>query len=277
MFKGDQTACKAFLRQGYRYYIYVLRRPDGRPFYVGKGIGDRAFAHENEARHPNDFRSNAHKLNVIRSIWREGAAVGYEIDSVFESEQEAYVRETALISQYKRLHEGGPLTNRAAGGGSILGPAPISKEKHSATLAGSPADNPERATLNEFVLSIAPMRSVILKPVSQFVARPSQPYPGKTMAPTLRQMVALVASASANGIRLDGACIVPRRVEVFGVKALVENGVSCDLVTSGAAVLNSAPNPADETFSLTAEQTRGAVGMVGRKKCFDLGAISSIA
>ncbi len=152
--------------------IYVLRRPDGRPFYVGKGIGDRVLAHENEARHPNDRKSNAYKLNVIRSIWRSDEAVVYEIDFITEDEDAAYARESEIISKLKRLHEGGPLTNLASGGGSSFGVAPVSKEQHSATLGGIPDDNPDRAILNVFVLCIATMNSVILLPVGQFTFKP---------------------------------------------------------------------------------------------------------
>lgn len=274
MFKGDQAACKAFLRTVSGYYVYILRRPDSRPFYVGKGTGHRVFAHENEARHPNDFSSNAHKLNVIRSIWRSGSNVEYEIDSIFDREADAYQRETALISFHKRIHEGGVLTNRAPGGGSESGLAPESKEKHSVTLGGIPEDNPERATLNKFVLGIATMSSVVLKPISQFVVRPTRPYPGKTMGPTQRQMVALVASAAANGINLDSACTIPRRAEVLGVRGMIENGVSCDIATSGVASVIAAANPRDEVFNLTADQARAAVNWVGQKKCADLGVTS---
>lgn len=117
LFQGDQTGCKSFCRTRVGHYVYILRRPDGRPFYVGKGVGDRAFQHENEARHPNNYKSNAHKLNVIRSIWRDGAAIRYEIDFWGEDAQAAYERECALISTLGRLHEGGPLTNRHPGGG----------------------------------------------------------------------------------------------------------------------------------------------------------------
>ena len=59
-----------------------------------------------------------------------------------------------LIGMIKRLHEGGPLTNRDPGGGSIGGRAPASADRHSATLGGIPTDNPDRAVLNRFVLSI---------------------------------------------------------------------------------------------------------------------------
>src|SRR4051812_16132486 len=110
---GPLTTCRDFVRSSNQHYVYILRRPDGRPFYVGKGVGNRAFEHENEARHPNDRRSNAHKLNVIRSILRAGASITYEIDFVSIDSAAAYARETELIGLFKRLHEGGPLTNLA--------------------------------------------------------------------------------------------------------------------------------------------------------------------
>jgi hypothetical protein len=59
---SDQSARRAFLRGFQGHYVYVLRRPNGRPFYVGKGYGDRVFQHENEARHPNERWSNAYKV-----------------------------------------------------------------------------------------------------------------------------------------------------------------------------------------------------------------------
>jgi hypothetical protein len=92
------------------WYVYILRRPDGRPFYVGKGIGDRVFHHENEARHPNDRRSNPFKLNVIRKIKKDGGQLVYEIDLVAADEEAVLAREMFLINKLKRLHEGGPLT-----------------------------------------------------------------------------------------------------------------------------------------------------------------------
>ncbi len=276
LFIGSQQQCKEFLRSQPGYYVYVLRRPDGRPFYVGKGVGDRVFHHENEARHPNDWRSNAYKLNVIRAIWKSAATVQYEIDHLGDDETVAFAREAELISALKRLHEGGPLTNLAPGGGTVGGIAPESREKHAATLGGIPDDNPERATLNGFVLGIADMRSVILKPISQFRPRPTQKYPGKTMGLTLRQAAALVASAAANGLAMDGPCDIPRQVTVEGVQGFVENGVSCDIMTSGAATLLLAANPADEIFQLTAERARKVVGLVGRRKCADLGIVIGI-
>jgi hypothetical protein len=277
-FTGSQADCQQFIRDCVRpHYVYVLRRPDGRPFYVGKGGRDRAFAHENEARHPNDWRSNAYKLNVIRSIWRDGGAIIYEIDFITDDEAAAYAREAALIGQLKRLHEGGPLTNLAPGGGSLQGAAPASKARHSATLGGAPTDNPERAILNRFVLGIATMRSVVIKPSGQFVARPTLPYPQKSMELTLRQAVALAAAAAANGVFLSETCVIPRRVTVEGVNGLVENGVACDIITSGSGALISAPDPGDEAFRLSSDQARAVVGWVGLRKCVDLGVMPASA
>lgn len=274
VFFGDQSGCKAFLRSASAHYVYILRRPDGRPFYVGKGVGPRVFQHENEARHPNNRMSNAYKLNVIRALWRAGAQPIYEIDFVTDSAEEAYVREAELIGALKRLHEGGPLTNLAAGGGSTAGPAPLSVEKHSATLGGIPDNNPERATLNGFVLSIAQMDSVVVKPVGQFIARPTVVFPNKTRTLSLRQAVALVASAAANGIAMDGECRIPRKLIVDDVAGLVENGVSCDLLTSKTVTIISTGDPADELFELSSQQARAVVGMLGTRKCIDLGIVT---
>lgn len=276
LFYGDDVGCKAFLAKQLAHYVYILRRPDGRPFYVEKGFGPRVFQHENEARHPNNRLSNAYKLNVIRSIWRSGLKPIYEIDFVTASPEEAYTREAALIGLLGRLHEGGPLTNLAAGGGSTAGPAPASVERHSATLGGIPDDNPERATLNGFVLSIAHMDSVVVKPVGQFIARPTVRFPNKSRKLSLRQAVALVASAAANGISLDGACEIPRRLTVDGTDGLIENGVACDLLTSGAVEVVTASEPANESFALTIGQARSVVGMLGHRKCADLGVVSGL-
>jgi hypothetical protein len=271
LFVGGQDECKAFIRKHSDYYVYLLRRPNGQPFYVGKGTGDRVFAHENEARHPNDRRSNVYKLNVIRSIQKSEYAVQYEIDFISSDEDQTYAREAELIRNYKRLHEGGPLTNLAPGGGTSSGAAPASKEKHSATLAGIPDDNPERATLNGFVLSIANMKSVVVKPTNQFTPRPTLRFPNKSRSPTPRQAVALAASAAANCLSIDGPSQIPRKLSIEGVDGLIENGVACDIITSGMASLIKAADPADECFDLTPEQSSKVIELVGQRKCINLG------
>ena len=275
LFVGPQKACKAFLRNHTTSYIYILRRPDGRPFYIGQGSGSRVFFHENEARHANNWKTNNHKLNVIRSIWKAGSAVTYEIDFVSDDKVVINKREEELIGLFGRLHEGGPLTNRAPGGRSLNEPSPFSKEKHKTTLAGIPDDDPERAILNRFVLAIAPMRSAVLKPLNRsFIPRKTQRNRAR-LSPSLRQAAALTASAAANSLFLDRRCTLPRLMEIEGVKGFIENGVACDIVVSGMAEVIPATNPADEVFRLSAHQAKAVVDLIGLQKCIDLGIVRS--
>lgn len=271
LFIGDQAGCKAFLRGNTSNYLYILRRPDGRAFYVGQGAGPRAFFHENEARHANNWKTNDHKLNVIRSVWKAGQALVYEIDFVSGDLSAINDRETELIKLYGRLHEGGLLTNRAPGARSLQEASPFSKAKHAETLSGEPENDPERAALNKFVLAIAPMRSSVLKPLRRSIIPKATQRNRATFPQSLRQAAALAASAAANGVMLNEACTLTRRVEVDGVKGFIENGVSCDILVSGMATLISASDPLDEVFELTAEQVKMVCGLIGLRKCMDLG------
>lgn len=60
-----------------------------------------------------------------------------------------------------------------------------------------------------------------------------------------------------------------------GVAGLVENGVACDILTSGLGSVPSVRNPAEEIFQLTTDQARQAVGLIGLRKCADLGVIEA--
>src|SRR3546814_10680157 len=148
LFDGNRENADRYLKSlAGRFYVYVLYRPDGRPFYVGKGQNRRALEHEAEARRAHPFgESNPFKCNVIRKIILKGGGIRYVIDSTYEISDElnCLKREAALITQYKRLHEGGPLTNLAGGVGNLSGSSPFSLERHAATLSGSPANNPEQ-------------------------------------------------------------------------------------------------------------------------------------
>jgi hypothetical protein len=73
---------------------------------------------------------------------------------------------------------------------------------------------------------------------------------------------------------MDGACQIPRRLDVEGVAGLIENGVSCDLLSSGSVTLLPAHRPEDEQFSLSAPQARAVVGLIGQRKCVDLGVLT---
>lgn len=257
-----------------RFYVYVLCRPDGRPFYVGKGINRRAFEHELEAlrNHPLG-ESNPIKCNVIRKIVRDGVAITYRIDSFYEQDQEirCLEREAALILEHRRLHEGGILTNLAGGLGNMSGAAPFSLERHAATLSGEPDDNPDRATLNRFLRGIGPVSSVPIKPLRQ-ISRilPTTPHPNPR-SPSVRCAYALIASASATGKRFVPDVSVRRTFIYQGVEAIIENGVARDILKAGLADLVAATNPRDEEFRLSAAQVAVLVSLYGKDELAERG------
>lgn len=81
-----------------RFYVYVLCRPNGDPFYVGKGQDARVFDHDAEARRGH----KCHKCNVIRKIWKQGGQVQRYIVFETDDEQEAFNYERELITLYGR-------------------------------------------------------------------------------------------------------------------------------------------------------------------------------
>lgn len=105
------------------YYVYILSKPDGTPFYVGLGCGRRVFKHEWDARKSG---KNVHRLNIIRQIRAAGGEVGKAIDSWHDDLKSASDREIALIASIGRQDLGtGPLVNQTSGGNFTwkLGPA----------------------------------------------------------------------------------------------------------------------------------------------------------
>lgn len=274
-FEGNKAAAEIFLKAHMgKFYVYLLCRPDGRPFYVGKGVNRRVFEHEAEAlrNHPIG-ESNPFKCNVIRKIFRENSVIRYQIDSVYEvdAQMRCLEREASLILEYRRLHENGILTNLAGGVGSMSGAAPFSLDRHSATLSGEPENNPERATLNRFLLGIGPVSSVPIKPVRQITRiLPTTPH-SNPRTPSLRCAYALIASASASGNRLVPDVILPRAFTYKGVEAVIENGVARDILKAGMASLLTANDGLNERFQLSGLQIRLIEQIYGRDRLEERG------
>ncbi len=269
IFSGTREDAYAFVsRRQEGFYVYILCRPNGRPFYVGKGKGNRLVQHELEAlrEHPIG-ETNPFNCNVIRKINKSGAAVVYQIDSWYgpDAEQACLIRETELIEGLGRFHEGGPLTNLAGGVGSTSGSSPFSKQKHEETLSGTPENNPERAILNQFLQGVGPVKSVPIKPIGQ-ISRilPTTPHPSPRK-PTARCAYALIASAIAHELEFVPGVSVPRKLTYDGVDGIIENGVARDILKAGMAELEPADDPQNEAFRLDVEQISLIIELYGRE------------
>lgn len=131
-------------RDDRRFYVYVLRRPNGEPFYVGKGSGDRLAEHDREAR--NRPSADGFRLRIIRSIIGGGGHVTYEIAGWFNDESQAFMEEARLIRSLGRRDRGqGPLVNHTNGGEGAADPSEATIAKRSEKLRAVMADPGYRA------------------------------------------------------------------------------------------------------------------------------------
>jgi len=120
------------------HYVYTLAYPDGRVFYIGKGLYridgnhiryDRINRQEIDARRGKG--RNPYKIHVIRKIWREGGELVKTRLAFFETHEEAALYESSLIF----LMPG--LTNMTAGGEGHSFPVTVeARKKWSAAQRG---------------------------------------------------------------------------------------------------------------------------------------------
>lgn len=80
-------------KQGKRFYVYLLCKPSGKPFYVGKGTRNRVDMHEREAQ----GGCGCHKCRTIRKIQRQGKQIVKQIIFETDNEIQAYKYESDLI------------------------------------------------------------------------------------------------------------------------------------------------------------------------------------
>lgn len=99
-----------------RYYVYCLVDPrDKKIFYVGKGVGNRVFAHACDALENEDVCTD--KLDKIREIINSGHKVKHYIIRHKLTEEDAFTVESVLIDflTYREFNTECQLTNLVAG------------------------------------------------------------------------------------------------------------------------------------------------------------------
>jgi len=87
------------------FYVYQLRTPAHKVFYIGKGEKMRALSHETEL-YRRSFRTHTNwkKLNRIAQVLRLGKSIGYELESWHVDETQAFLREDELICLAERAN-----------------------------------------------------------------------------------------------------------------------------------------------------------------------------
>lgn len=90
------------------FYVYALKDPrtkPARPFYIGKGTGNRAWEHQAKV-------DDSEKGKVIEAIHAAGMNVLHTLISDGLTEEQALKIEAELISAFGIRSQGGLLTNR---------------------------------------------------------------------------------------------------------------------------------------------------------------------
>jgi uncharacterized protein len=254
---------------GRRFYVYQLSRPNGTPFYIGKGVGNRVFCHENDARGPE----RSHKLNVIRQIHDAGQSIRYGIVAFFDCESECHLREIEEILRIGRHDlKTGPLTNLTAGGEGACGLSDETRARIDADLHGPDAPG-ERGIANRFYLQLrADVSSVPVRPLGKSRPRALSPHE-ISRNPTPRMAAALAASAIANRVVIAPGCIIPRRLEVEGKPLIIEFGASTNLLEAGLATLVQGQPPTHEQFLLTDRGFEAVTTHIDRELLVDAGVL----
>lgn len=234
---------------GYKaHYTYLLCRPNGVPFYAGKGQGSRVFCHLRDALNTIE---RTHKLNVIRKIKKAKEQIGYWIEK-HPTHEIAIEREIELIRSIGRYDLGnGPLTNQTDGGEGTLNLSAESKAKHRETLAGTNTSSDDRNTANALFAELVSVGSVPIKPTTGRYKIDRLFRNRKTFSFTERMSGALVASAMSNKCLIEENAIIPRRFHANGVEMIIENGCGRDMLSSGTVVLED-DTPKYETLKLKA-------------------------
>jgi hypothetical protein len=146
MAKHSLSACRAEIKiNPGKFYVYILSKPDGSPFYVGCGRGSRIAQHVAASRHNKTHP----KSRMIRSILRSGETVQYQIESWHLDYRLALAREVELIRSLGRRDLGaGPLLNLTDGGDGVSALTAEARKKQSDAMTRRWGDPKERERLS---------------------------------------------------------------------------------------------------------------------------------
>ncbi len=90
------------------FYVYALKDPrqkPAKPFYIGKGTGNRAWEHQTQI-------DDSEKGEVIKGIHEAGYSVLHTVMADNLTEEQALKLEAELISAFGVRKRGGLLTNK---------------------------------------------------------------------------------------------------------------------------------------------------------------------
>src|SRR5882672_5972674 len=118
------------------YCVYLVRRLDGTPCYVGMGTKRRAF---------RDLKRHAGNCHLSRIAKLADVPLPVEIVYSDLCKEEAFYLEIELIGQLGRRDAGGPLVNFTQGGEGVVNPSVETRKKQSKSQKKRFKDPEQRA------------------------------------------------------------------------------------------------------------------------------------
>jgi len=97
-----------------KFYAYIYREPNGTPFYVGKGHGDRAYFHLTR-------KDDCHLSKKLRKMQMNGETPIIEVIPALDEDHAFFLEECCIAVIGRRDLGTGPLLNLTDGGDGVSG------------------------------------------------------------------------------------------------------------------------------------------------------------